>query len=236
MFGVGVGGGLPSDLRVVGLTPVQAGARMEESLEVMMRLLTDETPVSARTDWFEIHEAVLQLAPYSRPHMQLAMASTNPRNAATMGRYGGLILAGAVPERVPELVDAMRRGGAKSGRPASAAQIRLSYAMHLADSREQAIEEFREGAIMEHYDFNVAVNGVQKPHESPNEWYQTYLGRHFIGDPDDAIARIEEIEAKSGGVGGLLFTSRDWAGPEAATRSWELFASHVAPRFGGERG
>lgn len=50
MFGVGVGGGLPSDLKVFGLTPEVAGKRLGESLAVMLRLLTEQAPVSEETD------------------------------------------------------------------------------------------------------------------------------------------------------------------------------------------
>ena len=48
-FGMGVGGGIPSDLSVFGLTPELAGRRMQESIDVMMELLTSSTPVTELT-------------------------------------------------------------------------------------------------------------------------------------------------------------------------------------------
>lgn len=231
MFGVGVGGGLPSDLKVFGLTPEESGLRLEQSLDVMERLLEGSGPVSERTDWFEIHEATLQLRPYSHPHMTFAVASTNPRNVERMGRLGGLVLAGPVPQKVPGMLDALRTGARTAGVEGTRGQIRLSYAMHLAEDREEAISEFREGAITEHYEFNVAVNGAPEPSGTPEDWYQAFVARNIIGSPEDAVAKLIEIEEASGGVGGILFTSRDWAGTEASFRSWELFARHVAPRF-----
>ena len=236
MFGVGVGGGLPSDLAVFGLDPAVAGKRMGESLEVMMRLLTEEDPITHESDWFELHNAVLQLRPYSQPHMHFAVASTNPANVELMGRIGGSVLAGPVPERVPMIFEHLQRGASQAGVEASRDQIMLSYPMHLADSHRVAFEEFKEGAISENYDFNVAVNGRSLPEGSPDDWYESYAANSFIGTPAAASARIEELIQMTGGFGGILFTSRDWAGIPAAHRSWELFAREVAPRFGGHVG
>ncbi len=233
MFGVGVGGGLPSDLKVFGLTPEEAGRRLGESLEVMERLLAGEEPVTVRSDWFELHEAVLQIRPYSRPHMPFAVASTNPANIEVMGRLGGTVLSGPVPERVPEILEHLQRGARDAGVTASRSQIVLSYAMHLAEDRDEAIEAFRQGAITEQYDFNVTVNGRPRPDGHPDDWYKGFVEKNLIGTPADAVEKIREMEESSGGFGGILFTSRDWAGQEASKRSWELFARQVAPQFQG---
>lgn len=120
-----------------------------------------------------------------------------------------------------------------TGRTASRDQVTLSYAMHLAETREQAIAQIKDGVIHEHYEFNVKVNGAPRPSASPDEWFAGYAEKHIVGTPDDAVAKIEKLLEVSGGFGGLLFTSRDWAGREASWASWELFAREVAPRFQG---
>lgn len=236
MFGVGVGGGLPSDLKVFGLTPEEAGRRLDEGMDVILRLMTSEQPISEKTDWYELNDAVLQVKPYSKPHMHLAVASMNPRNLELMGHHGGSVLTGPVPERVPEMMEHLARGAETAGTTASPDQIMLSYTLHLAEDRDEAIEGFKRGAITEQYEFNVAVNGRPAPTTDPDEWYQGYVEREIIGSPDDAVAKIEEMLDVSGGFGGILFKSRDWAGRAAADRSWELFARRVAPRFQGHIG
>jgi limonene 1,2-monooxygenase len=233
MFGVGVGGGLPSDLEVFGLTREEAGRRLDESLDVILRLLESEEPIDEKTDWFELHHAALQLRPYTKPHPPIAMATMDPRNVELMGRLGGQILTGPVPERVPALLEHLERGAARSERTGSTDQITLSYAMHLAETRDKALDDVKDGAIEEHYDFNVKVNGAPRPEASPDEWFTSYADKHFIGTPDDAVAKIESLLEISGGFGGILFTSRDWAGWEASSASWDLFAREVAPRFQG---
>lgn len=233
MFGVGVGGGLPSDLRVFGLTREEAGRRLEESMDVILRLLDSEEPIDEKTDWFELHNASLQLRPYSKPYPSVAMATTDPRNVEMMGRLGGQVLTGPVPQRVPELMGHLERGAAAAGRRASEDQVTLSYALHIAPTREQAMAEIKEGAIHEHYEFNVKVNGAPRPSVNPDEWFDGYAARHIVGTPDDAVTKIQGLLEASGGFGGILFTSRDWAGRDASRASWEMFAREVAPRFQG---
>lgn len=232
-FGVGVGGGLPSDLAVFGLTKEDAGRRFDESLGAMVRLLESDEPVDEKTDWFELHSASLQLAPFTRPHLPFAVASTNQRNVESIGRLGGRVLTGPVPDHVPGIVEALQRGARSVGREASHRQVALSYAMHLAETEVEAVEAIREGAIAEHYDFNIGVNGAPVPEAGPEDWFRQFVSRQFIGTPEGAVERIEQILDVSGGVGGILFTSRDWADPDASRASWELFAKKVAPRFQG---
>lgn len=230
-FGIGIGGGIPSDLTVFGLTPKTAGERMQESLDVMLRLLEDDDPVSKKTDWFELRDATLQIRPYTEPHMPFAVASSDPRNVALMGERGGKVLLGGTPEKVTEVYEALREGAARVGREASRSQIMLSYMMHLAENDDEARRAFRDGAIREHYEFQVGVNGRPEPIGTPEEWYRAYADKNIIGSPWRAIEQISSIQEISGGVGGIIFMSREWAGLDPSRESWRLFAEEVAPKF-----
>lgn len=230
-FGMGVGGGIPSDLTVFGLDYESAGSRMAQSIEAMLQLLQGDAPVTMTTDWFELHDAVLQMRPYSDPHMEFAVASTHPDNVQLMGALGGQVLLGAMPSKVGDVVGHLEKGAADSGRTATRDQIRLSYLLHLADTTEEAVEGFREGMIREFYEFQVGVNGRPEPEGTPDEWYESYISNHLVGSPADVVTKIEAISAESGGVGGMIFMNRDWAGLAANRRSWELFAEKVAPLF-----
>ena len=230
-FGLGVGGGIPSDLSVFGLSAEEAGRRMQHSLDVMIRLLVGEGPVSARTDWFELHDATLQMRPYTEPHMPFAVASGDPRNVELMGRLGGKVLLGGTPERVEQMYESLQRGARSAGREASRDQILLSYMLHIDEEHDRAVADFKDGAIDEFYEFQVGVNGRPEPDGTPDEWYQGYLDKHIIGSPGHAIDKLSEIEETSGGVGGVIFMAREWAGLESSRRSWRLFAEEVAPKF-----
>ena len=232
-FGLGVGGGLPSDLKVFGLTREQAGKRLEQGIDVILRLLDSDEPIDARTDWFELRHASLQIGPYTKPHMPFAMASGDPRNVELMGRLGGQVLLGPIPEKIPDLLEDLQKGANAVGKTGSRDQLTLSFAMHIAETREEAIANIKEAAIAEQREFNVGVNHAPTPGVDPEEWFEGFLNRHIIGSPEDAIAKLESIQSASGGVGGVLFTSRDWASTQATRSSWELFARYVAPHFQG---
>lgn len=232
-FGMGVGGGIPSDLSVFGLTPEQAGRRMQESIDVMMELLTSPEPVTASSDWFDLNDAVLQLRPYTRPHMPMAVASANPSNVEFMGRVGGQVLLGGTPHLVDGVYEALEKGARDTGLEASRDQIWLSYILHVAETSHGAVNDFREGAIAEFYEFQVGVNGRPTPDGTRDEWYQGYVDQHLIGSPDEVAAKIDAIFERSGGIGGIIFMSREWAGVAQARESWSLFAEEVAPRFSG---
>lgn len=62
MMGVGPGA-LSSDAFMLGIEPVVQRRRMDESLGVIMRLLTEPEPVSYQCEWFTLNEALLHPAP-----------------------------------------------------------------------------------------------------------------------------------------------------------------------------
>jgi alkanesulfonate monooxygenase SsuD/methylene tetrahydromethanopterin reductase-like flavin-dependent oxidoreductase (luciferase family) len=74
MFGVGPGS-LIYDAEKIGLKAADQRRRMDESLDCIMQLMQGEI-VTRKTDWFTLNEAKLQLVPYSRPHIEMAVASS----------------------------------------------------------------------------------------------------------------------------------------------------------------
>jgi limonene 1,2-monooxygenase len=55
----------------------------------------------------------------------------------------------------------------------------------------------------------------------------------IVGTPEDAIAWIEGKLAETGGFGGLMLTTHEWADAAKTRRSIELFARYVMPHFRG---
>src|SRR5512138_3331421 len=87
MFGVGPGA-LVSDAFMMGIPPQKQRDRMDEALAVLIRLLQGEE-VTHRSDWFELWQARLQMTPYSRPSVEIAVASQiSPTGARAAGRHG----------------------------------------------------------------------------------------------------------------------------------------------------
>src|SRR3989442_763878 len=66
MLGCGPGA-LVSDAYMLGIEPETQRPRMDEALTAIMALLRGDGPVTMKTDWFELREARLHLAPYTDP-------------------------------------------------------------------------------------------------------------------------------------------------------------------------
>ena len=150
MFGVGPGA-LPSDARMMGIDPASQRSRMEEALGAIMLLLTSEEPLSLKTDWFTLHEARLQLRPYTYPHFEIAVAATvSPAGPRTAGHYGvGLLSVGATSQGgFGVLADHWKiwnDTAVQHGHTVDRACWRLVGPMHVAPSRQQALEEVEYG-------------------------------------------------------------------------------------------
>ncbi len=98
MFGVGPGS-LIYDAEKIGLKAADQRRRMAESLDAIVELMDGRT-VTAKTDWFTLAEARLQLAPYSQPGMEMAVAcSRSPVGAVASGKHGiGMLSMGGTCE------------------------------------------------------------------------------------------------------------------------------------------
>src|SRR4029434_5548738 len=68
-------GALVSDAYRLGMEPVTQRPRMDEALDAIMLLLRCQEPVTMKTDWFELRQARLHLAPYTYPHFPISVAS-----------------------------------------------------------------------------------------------------------------------------------------------------------------
>ena len=89
--------------------------RMDEALDAIMALLRCEEPVTMKTDWFELRDARLHLAPYTDPHFPIAVASVmTPAGMISAGKHGLGVLS-LVAISCPPLVSAVRRRQTRRG-------------------------------------------------------------------------------------------------------------------------
>jgi limonene 1,2-monooxygenase len=240
IFGVGPGA-LPSDSHMLGLDPSRQRAMLAEGMDAVTRLLAGET-VSAETDWFTMHEARLQVLPYSRPRMEIvvaAMASpSGPELAAKLG--AGLLSIGATHQGGFDVLGdhwkLMEDRAAEAGTTVSRDQWRLVGPMHIAATEEQARSEVAHG-LEDWFDYFRRVNALPLAGEgsSREEMIDSLNaeGLGVIGTPEMACAQIDRLLGHTGGFGNYVFMTHDWADREATLRSYELIADRVFPRYQG---
>jgi limonene 1,2-monooxygenase len=235
-------GQLTSDALMMGIPPDTQRPRMEEALDVIVRLLRGET-VTSHTDWFTLEEARLQLAPYSEHGIDLAVAASfSPAGPRAAGRYGlGLLSIGATTEIGFDVLaqhwDVMEQRAAEFDQHADRSQWRLVGPMHLAETKEQARRDVEFGILpfSRYFRHVLPASPVGDADDVAGILdYCDQTGFAVIGTPDDAIRQLERLEQQSGGFGTFLVFGHEWADREATFKSHELLARYVMPHFQGQ--
>ncbi len=240
MLGLGPGA-LPGDAAMLGISIEEQRSALEEDAEVLMRLLNGET-VTHKTSRYNLVDAKSQYRPYTDFDIAVA-AIASPTGPRIAGRHGmGLLSIGATAEGGFDLLahhwDVMEQRAAEFGQRADRSKWRLVGPMHIAETKEQAIEDVKFGLDdWCHYTQKIlAVPHFRAAGETFEEriaWVNE-SGLGVIGTPDDAIRQIERLEKQSnGGFGAYLMMHHEWANPHATQRHYELFARYVKPRFQG---
>ena len=237
MFGVGPGA-LPSDAFMMGIDVLKQRDMMDEAIGVLVPLLRGET-VTHKSDWFELREARLQLAPFTRPHVEICVASqVSPAGARAAGKHGvGLLSIGATStggfNALAMNWQICADRATEFGHEAQRSAWRLVGPMHIAETKEKARENVRFGLANWLKYFQEVAALPLAPAGSIENAIDALIGSGLavIGDPDDAIAQMERLEKQSGGFGCFLHMAHNWADFAQTKRSYELFARYVMPRF-----
>ena len=244
MFGVGPGA-LPGDAYMMGIPAEVQRVRMDEALGIIVRLFTETEPITYESDWFQLQEAMLQLRPYQKPHMPIAVAAVQTPSGVTLaGKHGASVLTITVP-RDPSNTNAAdlkalwniaEESAAEHGNTMDRDDWRLVLPVHLAETRKEAFEQARLGAGRYQREYFEHTMGRQAVVDGPLEKIIDAMaeqGAWIIGTPDDCIEAIERLDERSGGYGGFLVQTIDWATREQMLHSYELMARYVMPHFQG---
>jgi limonene 1,2-monooxygenase len=242
IFGSGPGA-LASDAHTLGIDPMTQRDRQDEALAIIRRLFRGER-VTARSDWFVLNDAALQILPLQEEMPCVVASQISPSGMTLAGKYGiGIISLGsmstqglmALPQQWEFAEDAAKKHGTKVSR----ADWRVLLSWHIAETREQAYREAGQGLMRWHNEYNVGtlMRPGLEPFKSPEDAIEKTAGgpaaASTIGTPDDLIKTIKNLMAVSGGVGTIVGFVHDWANPENTRRSWDMVARYVVPEING---
>lgn len=235
-FGVGPGA-LPTDAFMMGIDTFKQREMMLEAIDVLIPLLRGEK-VTRKTDWFELNDAQLQLQPYTKPMVEMAVASQiSPAGARAAGSYGlsllsiGATSAGGFNALAPNW-EIYERKANENNQPIDRTKWSLVGPVHIAETREQAFENVRYGIDDWLRYFTEAAALPIAPEEGADPAQALVdIGMAVIGTPDDAIEQLHRLQEQSGGFGTFLHLAHNWADWQQTKKSYELFARHVAPVF-----
>jgi limonene 1,2-monooxygenase len=236
-WGIGTGS-VVQDAAMLGLDPQDLRRMAVEGVQAISDLLRFEEPVTTVTDWFEMHEASLQLQPYSEAFDIRIAATVSPSGPRLAGQFGhGLFQFASTGEGLlANTFDIWQQGAAEFGHEPDRDRWSVLHFVYLADTEAQAREDMRWGmksVILE----RLSVPGVlgDTPPEDLEEMIDALSDKMLIGTPEMAVRRIQEIQEASGGIGTFIIGNFEGAEPRKVERSFELFARHVIPHFNGQR-
>ena len=249
IFGVGAGS-VALDMHMLGVAAQDTRARTEASVEVIQQLLSGRT-VTRDEGWFSITDGSLQLLPFSRLGLDVTVASAaTPFGMTLAGRLGLNALSHVAPpwgtvrpgqsmglENLASQWEHLANAAAAAGREVDRSTWRLVVPMHVAETREQALDDIEEGWLRQRRELWTDTFGVPMPlseQASRRAFRSTVDGGGIIaGSPDDAVAAVRRLQDVSGGFGCLLVSVTDWAPFERTLQSLDLFARYVTPHFTG---
>lgn len=233
MLGVGPGA-LISDAVMMGIDPITQRSRMDESLGVIIRLMNGEI-VTHVSDWFELHDAQLQLLPLNGSIPIAVASTTSPSGMVTAGRHGVGVLslgAGLIGGK-KDLAAQWAMGqeeAERNGTTLRREDWRLVIRVHLAETKDEAVRDVREGRDYERNFYYRRVAGMKNDITLEQEIEED---TSIVGTPDEMIAALERLTEATGGFGGFLVLANDWADRERTLNSYELIARYVIPHFTG---
>lgn len=257
MLGVG-SGGIAGDRKAFGieLNAQDAAALTREGIEVVVKAWAGE-PFVHEGRFFKYNvpepdhttETGILLRPYQQPHPPIGIAGVSRSSAglALAGEHGWIPMSTNFlqPDVLRQHWASVEAGAARSGRRPSRRQWRIAREIYVAETREQAVRDARDGAMaraFRDYMLPLVASGPYglaafKPIEGEvpdSEITIDYLIENvwIVGSPDDCVAKVRALYEAVGGFGTVLMIGHDWhPEPRKWMRSLELFAEKVMPRL-----
>ena len=247
IFGTGPGA-LPSDAHTFDIDPMLLRDRQDEALGVVLRLLRGEPRFSYETDWFTMKDAQLQLLPVQDQLPAATASMVSPSGMTLAGKYGiGVLSIGSMAsEGITALAtqwDFAEDAALKSGTTVDRSDWRVLLNWHIAETRELARDQARQGLQRWHNEYIVGT--LQRPgtiaYNDPDEALEAVCGgaskgvaqTAVVGTPDDLVAFIRKMSDLTGGFGTAIGFVHDWATPRDTANSWDLVARYVIPELNG---
>ena len=241
MLGVGPGA-LTTDAYMLGIDPVEQRRRMDESMGIIKRLITETEPLTYEGSWFTLREATCHLRPYTKPHFPMAVAAAqSPSGMVLAGKYGlgvlsvSVVRGGSYARDLKDFWKIAEETAERYGNTVDRSEWRLVTIAFLAETRKEALEQARVGAgrfQREYFEQTLGADATDCPQDKIVD-LMVERGAWCVGTPDDMIQRIHDLDESTGGFGGLLVQATEFGTREQVLRSYELMSRYVMPRFQG---
>lgn len=251
-WGIGLGG-IPTDMKLMGLDPSTARGRAAEALEVILGLWQAEEGFEHHGEFFNIDAPVLDpvterglhMKPWQLPHPPIAVAASTPKSGslAFAGARGWSPMSSSLLSStyLPAHWDQVADGAAKAGKTADRKQWRVARDIFVGPTPEIARERARAtlGRNYEKHQHASRVGTIQiettkiDPAMPDDDVTVDYMMENvwIVGDPQECVDKIRALYEVTGGFGTLLTITADSDDASWDHESLRLLAEEVGPRI-----
>jgi alkanesulfonate monooxygenase SsuD/methylene tetrahydromethanopterin reductase-like flavin-dependent oxidoreductase (luciferase family) len=240
-FDLGVGLGYrPVEFSAQGISPKERGARLTEGIQIIQRLLSDES-VTIDGKFSQLRDVRIRPPALQRPHPPIWLGALAPKAIERAARLG-FHFQSVGPSALNAAYD---QALLKFGRQPADFQIAQARAVYVAPSREQAWEIaakplhymteqylhwFSEASDMSGAD--EALKALISVDEMIQKQRFDFLGEQaIVGTPKDAIEMIEEYRTRGRMTHFVCYFPTSGMPPHLIREGMTLFSRAVIPHF-----
>ncbi len=247
---LGLGRGYqPHEFRGYGIEQTKSRQIFHEGVEILIKAWTEER-FSYHGQFYQVENLEVRPKPLQKPHPPIWMAALSNETFALCGQYGFNLLTafafGADLERVHGNIEQWRQALREGGRDPSQYRVGCLAMTYVAETTQQAIDDFAEPVLWYYHTFAKYV--APPPGHPPIPTYELYaLTRDFVasatwedllrrgavvvGSPDQVVDRIGQIVEATGINLYLAWIRIGGLDHKKVLRSMELMASRVMPQL-----
>jgi natural product biosynthesis luciferase-like monooxygenase protein len=247
---LGIGRGYqPHEYSGLGIEQSRSKDIFREGIDILTKAWTQES-FSHHGEFYNFDDVTVMPRPLQEPHPPIWMASLSQETFEICGRYGFNLLCAPIfgfdIRKGAEQIESYRQALASAGRDPEQAQIAALSMTYVADTTQQALDEFQEGVM---WYFKTFQKYVAPPKgQPPVPGFEMYAevrdlidlaqwdlvvkaGAVICGSPDEVVDRIGEMSDLCGMTEFLAWTRMGGLSREKVSRSNELLASKVMPQL-----
>jgi alkanesulfonate monooxygenase SsuD/methylene tetrahydromethanopterin reductase-like flavin-dependent oxidoreductase (luciferase family) len=249
-------GAIPTDMEVFGADASETGARVAESIDMIMRLWTGEVPVDIRGRFWNVtmkdklnpEFGVGHLhKPFQRPHPPIYVPSISRASAGLKkaAERGFRFISHHMNHRSALRAQwkAYSDAAATAGRTAEPSDWAVARNMFVADSTDEARRLARGNSLGSCIQYILDLTAATAPtgiamwkrddQQADSDCTLDYFMNDVIiaGDPEHVTAQLLELREQVGPFGTLILTAHDWDDRDRWAHSLELFVREVVPAF-----
>jgi alkanesulfonate monooxygenase SsuD/methylene tetrahydromethanopterin reductase-like flavin-dependent oxidoreductase (luciferase family) len=226
-------GSSPIELMYFGQAPEQAQRIYAESLELIIKALTEEV-LTFKGENFEFHDVPREIAPLQQPHPPIWYGVHSPDSADRAARKGLHTVSLDPPDEVRLCTDAFVRAWKEAHGTAPLPNIGIGRFIVVADTDEEALALGRRAYPKWHDNFTFLFrkHGRKQQHPRPSDFDALLARGQGVAGSPQTVSKWLRSQVESTGANYIVgqFAFGDLTATETQ-RSVELFARHVMPEF-----